>query len=115
MSETVTRLSAIVAASGMKLFAVVDHGGEARAVGLDLRDTQLVIFGSPEAGTPAMRAAPLAALDLPLRVLVWLDDEQTKLSYAGAGTLAARYHLDADVARGLAEIDIITDAVVQRD
>ena len=65
----------------MKLFAVIDHSGEARASGLQLRDTKLVIFGSPQAGTPVMQAAPLAALDLPLKVLVWADGEQTKVSY----------------------------------
>jgi len=60
-----------------------------RAVGLELRDTKVVvIFGSPLAGTPVMSAAPLAALDLPLKVLVWADGDQTKLSCdgpAGAG------------------------------
>ena len=53
----------------MTLFSVVDHSGEAKRVGLELRDTKLVIFGSPMAGTPAMQAAPLVALDLPLKVL----------------------------------------------
>jgi Domain of unknown function DUF302 len=71
VADTVSRLSAVVAARGMKEFAVIDHSGEARASGLDLRDTKLVIFGSPQAGTPVMVAAPLAALDLPLKVLVW--------------------------------------------
>jgi uncharacterized protein (DUF302 family) len=54
-----------------------------RAVGLELRDTKVVIFGSPLAGTPVMSAAPLAALYLPLKVLVWADGDQTKLSYDG--------------------------------
>ena len=60
-------------ASGLTLFAVIDHSGEAHARGLELRDTKVVIFGNPEAGTPVMQAAPLAALDLPLKVLVWAD------------------------------------------
>ena len=58
VDETVSRLSAVVAARGMKLFAIVDHSGEAEAVGLELRNTKLVIFGSPQAGTPVMQAAP---------------------------------------------------------
>ena len=81
VDETVSRLSAVVAARGMKLFAIVDHSGEAEAVGLELRNTKLVIFGSPQAGTPVMQAAPMAALDLPLKVLVWTDGHETKLSY----------------------------------
>jgi uncharacterized protein (DUF302 family) len=75
----------------MKVFTVIDHSGEAQAVGLELRDTKVVIFGSPQAGTPVMQAEPLAALDLPLRVLVWADTDQTKLSYLAPVALATRY------------------------
>jgi uncharacterized protein (DUF302 family) len=96
----------------MKVFAVVDHSGEAAAVGLELRDTKLVIFGSPQAGTPVMEAAPLAALDLPLKVLVWADGDQTKVSYTAPKELAARYGLSDELAGRLAGIDALTDAVV---
>jgi uncharacterized protein (DUF302 family) len=99
----------------MKLFAVIDHSGEAESVGLDLRDTTLVIFGSPQAGTAVMQAAPLSALDLPLKVLVWLDQQQTKLSYTAPAELAARYDLSDDLASRLAGIDAITDAVIHRE
>lgn len=114
VSETVARLSALVADRGMKLFAVIDHSGEAEAVGLHLPDTKLVIFGSPQAGTPVMQAARLAALDLPLKVLVWLDEHQTKLSYTAPTELAARYRLSDDLAARLAGIDTVTDAVIDR-
>ena len=73
--ETVARLVTMVEARGMKVFAVIDHNGEAARVGLELRDTKVVVFGSPQAGTPVMAAAPLAALDLPLKVLVWASGE----------------------------------------
>ncbi|HWD74079.1 MAG TPA: DUF302 domain-containing protein [Solirubrobacteraceae bacterium] len=112
VEDTVARLSGVVAAKGMKLFAVIDHSGEARAAGLELRDTKLVIFGSPQAGTPVMDAAPLAALDLPLKVLVWADGDQTKLSYTSPAALAARYGLSDELAGRLAGINAITDAVV---
>jgi uncharacterized protein (DUF302 family) len=115
VSDSVTRLSAIVAAKGLKLFAVIDHSGEAEAIGLNLRDEKVVIFGSPAAGTPVMQASPLAALDLPLKVLVWLDEHQTKLSYTAPAALAARYGLSEELAQRLAGIDAITDAVVQQD
>jgi uncharacterized protein (DUF302 family) len=114
VADTVARLSAIVAAKGLKLFAVIDHSGEAEAVGLRLRDTKVVIFGSPEAGTPVMQASPLAALDLPLKVLIWLDGHQTKLSFTAPSALAARYDLSQELSNRIAGIDAITDAVIDR-
>jgi uncharacterized protein (DUF302 family) len=112
VDESVAQLSRIVAERGLKLFDVIDHSGEARAAGLELRDTKLVVFGSPVAGTPVMHAAPLAALDLPLKVLVWADGGQTKLSYTSAAALGARYGLSDELAARLAAVDAITDAVV---
>jgi uncharacterized protein (DUF302 family) len=114
VDETVSRLSAVVAARGLKLFAIVDHSGEAEAVGLELRNTKLVIFGSPQAGTPVMQAAPIAALDLPLKVLVWADGHETKLSYTTPEELAARYGLSPELAGRLSGIHAVTDAVIDR-
>ena len=111
VAGTVAKLTGIISAKGVKLFAVIDQSAEARQVGLSLRDTTLVIFGSPAAGTPVMAASPLAALDLPLKVLVWDDDGQTKVSYYSPDTLAARYHLGADLAGNLAAINALTDAL----
>lgn len=113
VEETVGRLSEVVAAKGLKVFAVIDHSGEAARVGLELRETRVVIFGSPEAGTPVMAAAPLAALDLPLKALVWADRGQTKVSYASPAALAARYDLSEELAARLAGIDALTDAAVE--
>jgi uncharacterized protein (DUF302 family) len=112
VEETVARLRATIEERGVKLFAVIDHSGEARANGLSLRETQVVIFGSPKAGTPVMEAAPLAALDLPLRVLVWDDDGQTMLAYTPPGGLAARYGLSDELAARLAAVEALTDAAI---
>lgn len=112
VAETVSRLIGLLEARGIKVFAVIDQGAEARAAGLTLGETVLVIFGSPAAGTPVMAAAPLAALDLPLKVLVWADGGETRVSYTSPGALAARQGLDDDLAAGLAGIDAITDALV---
>jgi uncharacterized protein (DUF302 family) len=112
VSETVTRLTDMVTARGMKVFAVIDQAAEARSAGLELRDTTLVIFGNPAGGTPVMAAEPLAALDLPLKVLVWDDAGQAKVSYYAPTTLASRHHLSADLAAKLAGIDPLTDALV---
>jgi uncharacterized protein (DUF302 family) len=114
VEDTVARLSAIAAARGMKVFAVIDHSGEAAAVGLELRDTKVVIFGSPQVGTPVMDAAPLAALDLPLKVLVWSDEHETRVSYTAPEELASRYGLGEELAAGLAGINVVTNAAIDR-
>jgi uncharacterized protein (DUF302 family) len=111
-AETVDRCLALISERGMKLFVVVDHSGEARTAGLSLRDTKVVMFGNPRGGTPVMDAAPLAALDLPLKVLVWADGETTNVSYTPPGVLAARYGFDAALAAPLSVIDALTDALV---
>jgi uncharacterized protein (DUF302 family) len=112
VTETVAKFTRMIAAKGMKLFAVIDQAAEARQVGLSLRETVLVVFGSPAAGTPVMVAAPLSALDLPLKVLVWSDDGQTKVSYYAPAALAARHHLGPELAGNLAGINGLTDALV---
>ena len=115
VDDTVSRLAELLEAKGVKLFAVIDHSGEAEAVGLELRNTKVVIFGNPIAGTPVMAAVPLAALDLPLKVLVWDDGGETKLAYAAPTELAARYDLSDELAARLAAVDVITDAVIEEE
>jgi uncharacterized protein (DUF302 family) len=112
VTATVSRLTGLADSKGMRLFAVIDQREEARRVGLDLRETVLVLFGSPAAGTPVMAAAPLAALDLPLKVLIWADGDHTKVTYYAPSALAARYRLDQDLAGNLAGINAITDLLV---
>src|ERR1700681_4844163 len=75
VDESVRRLQAAFAEKGLQIFARVDHSGEAEKVGLKMRPTQLLIFGSPKGGTPLMIAAPSLAIDLPLKALVWEDAE----------------------------------------
>ena len=111
-ADTVSRLTSLLGTKGMKIFAVIDQRAEARSAGLDLRDTTLVLFGTPAAGTPVMAAAPLAAVDLPLKVLIWADGDQVKVSYVPPAELARRYGLSADLAARLAGIDALTDALV---
>jgi uncharacterized protein (DUF302 family) len=114
VAETVASLIAELEARGMKLFTTIDHSGEARATGLELRETKLVIFGDPRTGTPIMQAAPLAGLDLPLKVLVRADPGRTCVSYTAPAELAARYQLSDELAAGLAGIDALTNAAVGR-
>ena len=110
--ETVARLTDLLNARGVKLFTVIDQSAQAHAAGLTLRDTVLVIFGNTAAGTPVMEASPLAALDLPLKVLVWAGGPQAKVSYYSPAALAARYQLSVGLAAKLASIGPLTDALI---
>jgi uncharacterized protein (DUF302 family) len=112
VAETAARFSGIAKAKGLRVFAVIDQAAEARQAGLALRDTVLVVFGNPAAGTPVMAAAPLSALDLPLKFVVWDDGGQTRVSYVSPETIAARYGLDSALAANLAAIGPLTDALV---
>lgn len=90
--ETADRLAAAVANNGMTLVARVDHAAAAAKVGLDLRPTEVLIFGNPSAGTLLMQAAQTIGMDLPLKALVWQDDSGIVwLSYQDLGWLANRY------------------------
>jgi uncharacterized protein (DUF302 family) len=110
--DTAARFTGIISAKGLRLFDVIDQRAEARQAGLDMPDTVLVIFGSPAAGTPVMVASPLSALDLPLKVLIWDDGGQTKVSYYDPAGIVARHHIPAQLAGNLAAINALTDALV---
>jgi uncharacterized protein (DUF302 family) len=110
--DTVGRLERLIAEKGLKLFALFDHSGAAAEHGLELRDTKVVVFGSPAAGTPVMDAVPLAALELPLKVLVWDDGGQTRLAYTAPEELARRYGLSDELEGRLVAIHALTDAVI---
>jgi uncharacterized protein (DUF302 family) len=112
VADTVTRLTGIINSKGLRLFDVIDQRAEAQKAGLDMRDTVLVIFGSPAAGTPVMVASPLSAIDLPLKVLIWDDDGKTKVSYYDPAGTVARYDVPAELAGNLAGINAIADALV---
>jgi uncharacterized protein (DUF302 family) len=112
VAATVSRLTGILAARGIKVFAIIDQSEAAREAGLRLRETTLVIFGRPAAGTPVMEAAPLAALDLPLKILIWADGSRTNVTYYASAALAARYDLSPELAANLDGLDALTDALV---
>src|SRR3984893_9799194 len=92
VEETVEKLMGILQAKGITLFALVDHSGEAAKVGMKMRPTKLVIFGNPKGGTPLMLAAPSIAIDLPLKILIWEDDQgKVWVSYNTTEYLAERH------------------------
>ena len=90
--ETLDRVETRLRERGIRIFARIDHSGEAAAAGLAMPPTQLLIFGNPKGGTPLMVAAPTAAIDLPLKALAWQDAEGTVwLSYNDPSYLARRF------------------------
>ncbi len=104
--ETVERLESLLKEKGIKLFCVVDHSGEARAAGLEMRPTRVLIFGSPKAGTPVMLASPSAALDLPLKVLVAEGaGGEVTLCWNDAAWLERRHGLPAESTAVLAAVE----------
>ncbi len=113
VDETLERLEGAVRARGMKVFAVVDHSGEAALAGLSMQPAKLLLFGAPKGGTPLMRAAPLLALDLPLKALVWQDATGTVwVSYNSTAYLATRHHIPDELAKNIAWIDILVDGAL---
>ncbi|HEV2413953.1 MAG TPA: DUF302 domain-containing protein [Candidatus Dormibacteraeota bacterium] len=113
VDQTVTRVEQILRDKGVTLFAVVDHSGEAAKVGLDMRPTKLVIFGSPRAGTPIMVAAPSAAIDLPLKILVWEDAAgKTWVSYNSPEYLQQRHGIPAELTQNIAASAAIASAAI---
>jgi uncharacterized protein (DUF302 family) len=105
VEETVSRLQAMLREKGITLFALIDHGGEAAKVGMTMRATKLLIFGSPKAGTPLMLASPSVAIDLPLKILVW-EDEAGKawVSYNSPEYLIQRHHLPPELIQNIAAV-----------
>jgi uncharacterized protein (DUF302 family) len=112
---TVERLTGLIIERGMTVFATIDQRAAAHRAGLELRETVLIIFGNPAGGTPVMEAQPLAALDLPLKLVVWDDDGHTRVSYLTPAVLASRFALPEALAAPLAGIEGLVDAVLSGD
>ncbi len=106
VDETVEKIKTLLQAKGVKLFTVIDHSGEAEAIGIKMPPTKLLIFGNPKAGTPLMRAAPMVAIDLPLKLLVWEDAHGTRwISYNSPQYLKERHALPDDLLKNIAVIE----------
>jgi uncharacterized protein (DUF302 family) len=93
-NETMDRLEHEIRAKGMTVFARIDHAAGAAEAGLELRPTELIIFGNARGGTPLMQASQTAGIDLPLKALVWEDaGRKTWLSYNDPGWIVQRHGL----------------------
>src|SRR5277367_1388752 len=103
VDEAVDKLKTLLKTKGVTLFALVDHSGEAEKVGMKMPPTKLLIFGNPKGGTPLMLAAPSAAIDLPLKILVAESpDGKVTISYNAPEYLQQRHHLPADLLQNIA-------------
>ena len=112
--DTVERLESLLQKQGLKVFGRIDHSGEAEKAGLKMRPTQLIIFGSPKAGTPLMIAAPTLAIDLPLKALIWEDNSgKVWLSYNSADYLKQRHNIPDDLVRNIAGVATLLQKAVE--
>jgi len=93
--ETMDRLAAAVTARGIHVLAGIDHAAAAASAGMELRPTEVLIFGNPKAGTPLMQAEQTIGIDLPLKALVWRDGAgKTWLAYNDPRWLARRHGIE---------------------
>jgi uncharacterized protein (DUF302 family) len=112
--ETLKKLQTTIEARGLKIFALVDHSGEAEKAGLSMRPTQLLIFGSPKAGTPLMIAAPSLAIDLPLKALIWEDGEgKVWVTYNSPDYLQQRHGIPLDLVKNVAGVGVLVEKAVE--
>jgi uncharacterized protein (DUF302 family) len=108
VDETLRKLQDFLQAKAITIFALVDHSGEAKKVGMQMPNTKLLIFGNPKGGTPLMLAAPSIAIDLPLKILVWEDDQgKAWVSYNSPEYLVERHGLPQHLAQNIAFLDAL--------
>ncbi len=114
VDETAEKLKEILQAKGIKLFAVVDHSGEAEKAGLKMRPTKLFIFGNPKAGTPVMLAAPSSAIDLPLKILIWEDAlGKVWITYNSTAYLQERHSLPPELLPNIGVIETLAQMAAE--
>jgi uncharacterized protein (DUF302 family) len=114
VTETIDRLEAVLCSRNITVFAKIDHAAEAAKVGLTMPPTQLLVFGNPRAGTPLMLAAPVIAIDLPLKFLVSQDSAgKVSVSYNTADFLQKRYGLNDEQAKVLNAVEGLVAAAMK--
>jgi uncharacterized protein (DUF302 family) len=114
VEEVLARLTALLDTNGVKLFAVIDHSGEAARAGLTMPPTKVVVFGNPQAGTPLMVAVPSIAIDLPLKLLIAEDPGGgVTVSYNSPAYLRERHQLPANLVANIAAVEVIARKVAE--
>jgi|SRR5450432_27155 uncharacterized protein (DUF302 family) len=111
VDETTRSLTSSLQQKGIKLFAMIDHSGEAQAAGMELRPTRLLIFGNPKAGTPIMQVSQLSGIDLPLKILIWEDEQkQTWISWNTPEYLKQRHGFPEELKKNIAAAGALAEA-----
>ncbi len=114
VDDTLGKLQNILETKGIAVFALIDHSGEAAKVGMKMGSTKLLIFGNPKGGTPLMLAAPSIAIDLPLKILIWQDDqEKVWVSYNTTEYLAERHGLPPHLAQNIGFIETLAANIAE--
>jgi uncharacterized protein (DUF302 family) len=114
VDETVKRLQSVLAQKGLQVFALVDHSGEAEKVGMKMRPTKVLIFGSPKAGTPLMLSAPSVAIDFPLKALISEDaNGKVSVSYNSPEYLQQRHGIPDDLVKNIAGVGALVAKAVE--
>ena len=117
--ETLDRLENILTSKGLTVFTRVNHAAGAKNVGIDMTDSELIIFGNPKLGTPLMLENPQMGLDLPLKALAYTDASgQTYLTYTAPATLQDRHDISENtgiIAKMTGALDAMTSAAVSQD
>jgi uncharacterized protein (DUF302 family) len=114
VDETVQRLEKTFADHAVQIFALIDHSGEAEKIGMKMRPTKLLIFGSPKGGTPLMLAAPSLAIDLPLKALVSEDEQgQVWLTYNSPQYLQQRHAVPEDLIKNISGPGALMEKAVE--
>jgi uncharacterized protein (DUF302 family) len=114
VDDTLAKLQDILQAKGIAVFALIDHSGEAAKVGMKMRPTKLLIFGNPKGGTPLMLAAPSIAIDLPVKILIWEDDQETVwVSYNTREYLAERHGLPPHLTQNIGFLETLASNIAE--
>jgi uncharacterized protein (DUF302 family) len=115
VAETIDRLQGLVVGASLLVFARIDHAGNAAQVGMELRPTELLIFGHPRGGTPLMEDRQTSGIDLPVKALAWEDEDGAVwLTYNEATWLADRHELGAASESAIKAIDDGLSRLVQQ-
>jgi uncharacterized protein (DUF302 family) len=94
VSTTADRLVAVINKAGATVFARIDHQANAKKAGMEMAPATVVLFGNPKIGTPIMQANPQAAIDLPVKVLIWSVNGKTKIGALAPAALKARHAVE---------------------
>ena len=114
VQDTLQRVESILRTHGLAIFCRIDHGGEAKKVDLEMRTTQVLVFGSPKAGTPLMVASPTLAIDLPLKALVWEDTSATVwLNYNSPEYLKQRHNVPDHLLTNIAGVGALLEQAAE--